>query len=130
MPVAVQPPVDPALQPITSRREPDRDDRRGQQAAPEPGPLAQQPFGKLDHRDVHTDPAGGQQPVHRRAADQIVQVKEPIPQDRDPGRQGTSTTQSASSEPKRNPLSVGISATKTKTAIPVSAAPYASQRNC
>jgi hypothetical protein len=41
VPVAVEPPVDPALQAVTGRRKPDRDDRGGQQAAPQSGPLVQ-----------------------------------------------------------------------------------------
>jgi hypothetical protein len=58
--LAVQPPVDPALQAVPGRREPDRDDRGGQQAAAKPGPFAQQPLDQLDHRDVDGDAGDGQ----------------------------------------------------------------------
>jgi hypothetical protein len=59
VPLAVQPPVDPALQAVPGRREPDRNHRGRQQAAAQPNPLAQQPLGQLDYPDVHTDPTGG-----------------------------------------------------------------------
>ena len=84
MPFAVEQPVDPALQPVPGRREPDSDDRGCHQAAPQPDPLLQQPLGELDHRDVHGHATGGQQPIHHRAVDQPVDVVQAVAQDRDP----------------------------------------------
>ena len=69
VPIAVQPPVDPALQAVPGRREPHRDDRGRQQAAAQPDAFAQQPLGPLDHRDIHSDPTDGQQPIDQRAVD-------------------------------------------------------------
>ena len=63
MPLPVQPPIDPALQAVPGRREAHRDDRGRHQAAAQPDPFAQQPLRQCDHRDIHPDPSGGQQPI-------------------------------------------------------------------